>query len=148
MAVDLDAAVRFSAGRIVNGGRVQDKIYFGPGITWGAVSQTEMHRLATDVRHELAYRVHYMALARANAIGHAEFGAGELRELLRNKAGEPTRDTTVSAAVRKARDLGLIQRESTVRCLVLSQHQFRRNDRASRSCRTHGIRPRRGTSMP
>lgn len=125
-----------------------DKIHFGHNITWGAVSQTEMHRLATDVRHGLAYRVHYMALARANAIGHAEFGAGELRELLLNRAGEPTRDTTVSAALRKARKLGLIQPESTVRCLVLSHHQFRRNDRASRSCRTHGIRRRQGATLP
>lgn len=122
-----------------------DKINFGPNVTWGAISQTEMHRLATDARLELAYRVHYMALARANVIGHAEFGASELRELLVNKAGKPTSDTTMSGAVRKARRLGLIQPESTVRCLVLPRHQFRRNDRASRSCRTHGIRPLKGS---
>lgn len=121
---------------------MQDKIHFGPGITWGAVSQTELHRLATDVRHELKYRVHYIALARANAIGHAEFSSGELQQLLRNKGGEPTRDTTVSGAIRAARDLGLLHPDSKARCLVLPRYQFQRNDRASKSCRTHGIRPR------
>lgn len=122
---------------------MQSKIWFGPNTTWGALNQTEMHRLATDVRHELAYRVHYMAIARANAIGHAEFGVDELRHLLRTKAGEASRDTTVSGAIRKAKNLGLIQPESTARCLVLAHYQFQRSDRASRSCRTHSIRPLR-----
>jgi hypothetical protein len=117
-----------------------DRIGFGAGVHWGAVSQTEYQRLAKDHRHPLAYRVHFAALGWANRIGHAEFVAGDLASLLAVREGVPLGASSVSRAIAKARSLDLVGRDSGVRCLTLPPHHFQKAARGTNSCRTHGIR--------
>ena len=114
-------------------------INFGPGRTWGAVSQVEFRRFARDPRHTHVYRVYFAALGWANLIGHAEFGQDELRQVLADGDGRVPSPQRVSQAVKAARDLGLVGGDSKARCLVLPHVQFQRGGMGSRSCRVHGV---------
>jgi hypothetical protein len=97
----------------------------------------------TEIGHTLPFRVLWAALWRANGIGHAEFEPDELRKLLVTKDGEPSGESVTATAVRRARELRLVEEGSTVRCLIVSQHLYRRRGRTSMRCGTHHIGPLR-----
>ncbi len=66
----------------------------------------------------------FLAVARVNQLGHAEFGPGQLREELGTVdvvtgAITPVSASTVSRALRQARDEGYLHRDSSARCLVV-----------------------------
>ena len=111
---------------------------------WYASSRDRAFRIAGDDRIPRVYRLLFLAEARANAIGHAEFSPGELaRELgRRDQTGErrtPAR-AIVQQVIAEARRLGLIDSLSSSRCIVLPAHDYA-NGLASAGaiCREHGI---------
>ena len=114
-------------------------ISFGAGRPWGAVSVLEYRRKAKDPRHPLVYRLHFAAIGRANCIGHAEFGPGELSRILSGEDGQPANASSVSRAIRSGLDLDLVAPGSRARCLVLGHHAFRKERFGGRDCKTHGI---------
>ncbi|GAA2509532.1 hypothetical protein GCM10023100_62140 [Actinocorallia cavernae] len=114
------------------------RIDFGPGVEWGGLSQAECELMARDYRHQLAYRVYFAALWRANQSGHAEFRMGELARVLAGREGGLPSAQSVTNAVGRARSLDLVGRNSTVRCLTLPHHRFQKGGRGGRGCHVHG----------
>jgi hypothetical protein len=78
-------------------------------------------------------RLHFWAAAEANGIGHAEFRAGNLAELVGVKSGNLKRE------IRKAVDAEMLHPDSSTKCLVLPEgwHWFGVGDKR---CFHHGIR--------
>lgn len=115
-------------------------ISFGQGVPWGAISQTEHRRMAKDATHPLHYRVYFAALGWANRLGHAQFGEGALGRILSDKSGNPLSASSVSNAIDRAKQKGLVTAESGTRCLALGSWQFQKAGIGSGSCVTHGLR--------
>ncbi|MFC8275197.1 hypothetical protein ACFUJR_22165 [Streptomyces sp. NPDC057271] len=105
---------------------------------WAAISRPEYRRMARDTRFDLAFRVHFAALGKANQLGHAELASGELAAILTRKDGQPQPKQGVSRAIKSAKDLGLVSPSSDARCLVLPGHLYD-TARGSLSCKVHGI---------
>ncbi|GIG92377.1 hypothetical protein [Plantactinospora endophytica] len=109
------------------------------GDPWGGMNQAAQRRKAKDPRHALVYRVEAAAIGWANNIGHSRFDGLTLRQILTDGRGnEPSRQI-IDKAVRKAKELGLIEPESNSRCLVVSRRTFQRGGRGSYICQVHGI---------
>ncbi|MCX9191753.1 hypothetical protein C3Y87_10060 [Carbonactinospora thermoautotrophica] len=111
---------------------------------WGAISQLEAERQAKNPHITSAgVRVFFAAVARANRIGHAEFGPGELADWLgsfdRSGVWTPAHKSTVSKAIAQAKSLELVAKDSSARCLVLSSHVFQKAGRGSFGCKHHGL---------
>lgn len=100
------------------GGR-EPRINFGKNVGYLSMSQKAAELEAKDHRLPLYMRVRAAAVARADRVGHARFHPGELRDWL----GVPTA-AAASKAIRKAKALGLVKAESSVRCLVLDHHAW------------------------
>lgn len=83
-----------------------------------------------------AIRVHFAALGWANQIGHAEFGPGELAQLLGIGHGRPA-DKATAKAIAAAKEVGLVSPESGQRCLVLPSTLFQKG-KGSVVCKYHG----------
>jgi hypothetical protein len=71
-------------------------------------------------------RLSLLAFARHRANGHANFGSGEIGQLLAHTASngerQPLSKSAVSNAIKRAKDKGWIDRESCARCLVVPPH--------------------------
>ena len=112
---------------------------------WYASSRDRAFRLAGDDRIPRVYRLLFLAEARANTIGHAEFAPGELaRELGRRDrlTGErrPALKQKVQQAIAEAKRLGLVHSLSSSRCIVLPSHDYANGlASAGATCRAHGI---------
>ncbi|MFI1013932.1 hypothetical protein [Streptomyces sp. NPDC020965] len=106
---------------------------------WAAISRPEFRRMATVPDWPLPLRAFFAALGRANQIGHAELGPGELANILRRKDGSEQTKQGVSRAVREAKVRRLLHASSTARCLVLPSHMYDIGQ-GSLFCREHGIR--------
>ncbi|WP_199853752.1 hypothetical protein [Plantactinospora sp. BB1] len=93
---------------------------------FGAIHQPEYRRMAKDERiSPRAFRVHFAALGWANQIGHAEFGPGELAQVLGIGCGRQA-DKAADKAVTAAKTMGLVLPESGLRCLVLPYTLFQK----------------------
>lgn len=108
------------------------------GHPWGAVNQAVDRLRAKDPRHPLVYRIGFAAIGWANNIGHSKLDGLTLAQILADKGNEPSRQN-INKAIRKAKELGLIDPESNARCLVVSPRVFQRGGRGSYSCDEHGI---------
>ncbi|MEU4382794.1 hypothetical protein [Micromonospora echinofusca] len=109
------------------------------GDPWGGVNQAAERRRAKDPRHPLVYRISFAAIGWANNVGHSRFDGLTLGKILADERGnEPSRQN-MNKAIRKAKQLGLIEPESNVRCLVVSRRTFQRGGRGSYICQEHGI---------
>lgn len=110
---------------------------------WGAINQDAAKRLAEGTDLALPIRAFFAAVARANRIGHAEFGKDELRIVLAvRRRGqdiiEPPSRQQVWQAIRRAKELDLIDDESCQRCLVLPLHLWDKGVGGS-NCSAHGL---------
>jgi hypothetical protein len=104
---------------------------------FGAIHQPEYRRMAKDERiNPRAFRVHFAALGWANQIGHAEFGPGELAQVLGIGCGR-TADRAANKAVAAAKGMGLVLPESGLRCLALPYTLFQKG-KGSLVCKHHG----------
>jgi hypothetical protein len=108
--------------------RPDSRITFANDGPWGAYSQREMARWATEATSgPLWIRVLFAALGRHNSTGHAPFGVGELARILgRTEA----RLDSVSGALREAKIRGFILPASNARCIVLPHYAFQKASRA------------------
>ncbi|MFD6640303.1 hypothetical protein ACFWDN_31305 [Micromonospora chalcea] len=105
---------------------------------FGAIHQPEYRRMARDENiNPRAFRVHFAALGYANQIGHAEFGPGELAQILGIGCGRPA-DKATDKAVAAAKQMGLILPASGIRCLVLP-HSLFQTGKGTTYCRFHGV---------
>ncbi|MEU8047785.1 hypothetical protein AB0B71_27040 [Micromonospora echinofusca] len=109
------------------------------GDNWGGLSQAAQRRKAKDPRHSLMYRVEAAAIGWANNIGHSKFDGLPLGRILVDERGKEPSRQVLDKAIRKAKELGLIEPESNSRCLVVSRRIFQRGGRGSYTCQEHGI---------
>ncbi|WP_067496986.1 hypothetical protein [Actinoplanes sp. TFC3] len=115
--------------------RPESRITFANNGPWGAYSQREMARWATDEKNgPLWIRVLFAALGRHNSTGHAPFGVGELARIL---GRTEERLDSVSGALRTAKKRGFIHPASNARCIVLPHHTFQKASRDRPPCRVH-----------
>lgn len=102
-----------------------------------------LEALAADQSVPAYLRAHYLAMARAEPNGHAEFPRGVLAKLL-GKNGKRHHD--VESAIQKAVAFRLLDADSMPTCLVLPDGLAAPHDRTGRAkrlpCRTHGGAPR------
>lgn len=112
---------------------------------WGAIDQHAAQRMARDPELKpLHYRVMFAALGWANLIGHAEFAPGGLAMVLQSndpRTGEmsmPTRQQ-IGNVIRKAKSMGLLDEDSTFRCLVAPDWWEKAGGTGGRTCAHHGI---------
>ncbi|MEU2611815.1 hypothetical protein ABZ570_09565 [Micromonospora sp. NPDC007271] len=105
---------------------------------FGAIHQPEYRRMAGDPNiNPRAFRVHFAALGWANQIGHAEFGPGELAQILGIGYGRAA-DLAANKAVTAAKGMNLILPQSGLRCLVLP-HTLFQTGKGSVVCKFHGV---------
>lgn len=112
---------------------------FGPGLYWNKLSKKDCERLARESDAPLWLRLYFAAQWRLNQTGHAEFQSGELAGVLAKKGGKPLGERSVSNAITRAKEKGLINDESNARCLVLPHHHAR-TEKGSVSCSQHNAR--------
>lgn len=106
---------------------------------FAAIHQPDYRRMAKDENISPRHiRVHFAALGYGNQIGHAEFGQGELAQILGVGYGRDA-DKAAHKAVAAAKALGLVLPESGLRCLVLPHTQFQKG-KGTVSCAYHGAR--------
>ncbi|MFJ5542423.1 hypothetical protein [Micromonospora chalcea] len=104
---------------------------------FAAIHQPDYRRMARDERvGTRAVRVHFAALGYGNQIGHAEFGPGELAQVLGIGHGRAA-DKAASKAVDAAKAMGLVGPDSGLRCLTLPTTQFQKG-KGSVVCKYHG----------
>jgi hypothetical protein len=105
---------------------------------FGAIHQPDYKRMAKDENiNPRAFRVHFAALGYANRISHAEFGPGELAQILGIGNGRQA-DKAADKAVAAAKQMGLILPQSGIRCLVLP-HTLFQTGKGTTCCKFHGI---------
>ncbi|MET8327675.1 hypothetical protein [Streptomyces sp. NPDC005181] len=114
-------------------------ISFGHNLPWGGVNPQEYKRKAQDLRHGLAYRLHFAALGWADRHGHAAFGPGKLAALL-GKDGKPLSVQSTNNAIARAKQLELVSPSSGAACLVLPTYLFQKGKGAPVPCRLHSDR--------
>ncbi|MDN4163357.1 hypothetical protein [Nocardioides abyssi] len=110
---------------------------------WGAINQKEGKRLASKTELALSIRIFFAALARANRIGHAEFRKDELTGFLVTRRRDDAAVATPSRqqvwqAIRRAKELELLDDESRLRCLVLPIHLWDKGVGGT-TCVEHGL---------
>lgn len=94
---------------------------------------------AADPRLDLWTRVAALAFGRHRRNGHANFGAGEMGNLL-GPPGRPLKPASVSRAIREAKEYGWIAGESNARCLVVPPHAVEGGlGHPNDPCRVHGL---------
>lgn len=93
--------------------------------------------MAKDDRLPRAIRVHFAALGYGNRIGHAEFGPGELAQVLDIGHGRAA-DKAADKAVAAAKALGLVGPDSGLRCLTLPHTLFQKG-KGTIECKYHGV---------
>jgi hypothetical protein len=115
---------------------------------WGAVDQHTARRFARDPEIKPLYlRVMFAGLGWSNLIGHAEFAMGGLAMVLQSAdptTGEisiPSR-SQVNAAIKRAKEMGLVHDSSDFRCLVTEAWWEKAGGKGGRTCAHHGIRSR------
>ncbi|MGN9917662.1 hypothetical protein [Micromonospora palomenae] len=91
-----------------------------------------------------AFRVHFAALGWANQIGHAEFGPGDLAQMLGIGYGRAA-DKAADKAVAAAKSMGLVGPDSGLRCLTLPGTMFQKG-KGSVDCKYHGARIGQGAA--
>ncbi|GGM55515.1 hypothetical protein ACFFX1_08190 [Dactylosporangium sucinum] len=108
------------------------------GITlhdWIAADRLFLSYLATDVTNVPVHlRIMFAGMHRMNAIGHAEFGDGELAEVV----GTSSTAGSFRKAIRTLKEMKILMEESSARCLVFAPRLVDRG-KGSRSCRTHRL---------
>lgn len=111
------------------------------GARWGALNQPHAQHLATQpTTGPLYLRLHFAALGWANVVGHAEFPSGHLAQLVRRADGTAPSAQQLGNAIARAVSRGLLDEQSSSRCLVPSPHLWdRAGGTGTRSCRWHGI---------
>ncbi len=91
---------------------------------WVAISQPGLQTLSSRGAVPLHLRLWFLAAARVNEVGHAEFSPGQLCQELStvdHSTGElrvPSA-STVSHALKRAKEEGYLHRDSSARCLVV-----------------------------
>ncbi|GAA4672379.1 hypothetical protein GCM10023226_06510 [Nocardioides nanhaiensis] len=111
---------------------------------WGAINQREALRIARSPLQPMPYRVMFAAMSRANRVGHAEFAKGELADLLKVTRGDSPSMLTVPSrqqvwgAIRRAKNLELVEETSRLRCLILSPSLWTRGTGSGR-CAEHRV---------
>lgn len=101
-----------------------------------------LETLAMDQSIDAHYRVHLLALARAEPNRHAEFKPGALARLM-GKNGKPHND--IGRVIQRAIARNLLDPSSMPECLVLPDGLAAPYDRTGRAhrldCKTHGGTP-------
>lgn len=109
---------------------------------WKAVPDYEFERRSLSPLFKPTERVEYAALARINSIGHAEFAAGELAEImgrtLEDGARKLASDSTVYLAIEKAVARGTLAPGSRPKCLVVPRSVAQTTEGTTR-CLVHKI---------
>ena len=87
-------------------------------------------------------RLAALAFGKHKANGHANFGTGEIANLLGRRSPDgqlkPLSGSAVSNAIRRAKELGFIADQSHARCLVVPPHAVTNGlGKAYESCRIH-----------
>lgn len=124
--------------------RARRQISMGP--PWGALSQTEIGRLARKSTLPLHGQLFLLALAGANRLGHAEFGPSQLRRALSTvdaatgEAFGPSA-SSVARAIRRAKKEDLLRWDSSASCLVVSDRLFQCGT-GSATCISHQVNVR------
>ena len=115
---------------------------------WGAVDQHTARRFARDPEVKPLYlRVMFAGMGWSNLIGHAEFAMGGLAMVLQSAdptTGEmsmPSR-SQVNAAIKRAKEMGLVHESSDFRCLVTEAWWEKAGGKGGKTCAHHGIRSR------
>lgn len=115
---------------------------FGEGILYVRTPCATFAEWAQDSAYPMWVRVKYAAYANINRNGHAEFSRGELGQVLGTVGAAgvwaPASASSVSNAVKSAKEHGAILPESNARCLVLDEMRARQGW-GTYGCRTHGI---------
>ncbi len=115
---------------------------------WVGVDQHAARLRAGDSSVKpLAVRVMFAAIGWSNLIGHAEFAAQGLANILLSsnpRTGElsiPSR-RQVNAAIRRAEEMGLVAEGSSRFCLLAPDWWEKAGGTGGKTCTHHGIRPR------
>lgn len=115
---------------------------------WGAIDQHTARRFARDPEVKPLYlRVMFAGIGWSNLIGHAEFAQGGLAMVLQSAdptTGEisiPSR-SQVNAAIRRAKEMGLVHDSSDFRCLVTEAWWEKAGGKGGKTCAHHRIRSR------
>lgn len=115
---------------------------------WGAIDQHTARRFARDPEIKPLYlRVMFAGIGWSNLVGHAEFAMGGLAMVLQSAdptTGEisiPSR-SQVNAAIKRAKEMGLVHDSSDFRCLVTEAWWEKAGGKGGRTCAHHGIRSR------
>lgn len=115
------------------------------GLNVGYVRNTLASRIefAQDPDIPMSLRVVYAAEGEVNRDGHAQFSPGGLAFMLghKDKASGlwvPALPSTVTKAIRKAKDKGWIDPDSRTRCIVLSATRTSQG-RGGHGCRVHRL---------
>lgn len=113
---------------------------------WTAVTDNVALLLASNHANPLSTRIFFMAMARVNLNGHAEFGPGKLIEslpIVEKKTGEirsPSRQA-INAAIKQLKKDGLIAEDSCQRCIHFMYNTVDRGQKAGVDCVFHNERP-------
>lgn len=76
-------------------------------------------RLASNPSYPAHLRLWWLAMARMQPNQHASFKPGEIGRLLATASGSPMDRSNVKRALRKAEAEGLLERNSTSRCVIV-----------------------------
>lgn len=128
-------AVRRPTGRSAPVANRRPKIEFGPNVAWAAVSMNEMQRLRNLTPMALAIFV--LAYSRIDAHGHACFGQTLAPELARLRDSAPS-SPSVSSAIARLKDAGLVAPESNRRCIVIYAEVAQRGAQGKKPCQQCG----------
>jgi hypothetical protein len=121
---------------------------------WDRQYQSVWLERSADTSLDNWLRLFALALGRHRANGHANFAPGEIAQCLGkvgpNNEFRPLSNSSVSNAIRLAKDRGWITTESNARCIVMpphavaggdgNPHEVCRTCRVRNKARRHGLR--------
>lgn len=116
---------------------------------WGSVDQVHARQMARDPDVKpLWLRVMFASMGWSNLIGHAEFARSGLAVVLQSNDPQTgvlsiPSDSQVDTAIRTAKTKGLVDPDSTRRCLVAPEWWDKAGGKGTRTCAEHAIYPRR-----
>lgn len=108
--------------------------------TWSKVYREGSEERAVNEDLPLAWRIFFLAMSRANRIGHAEFASGELTKELSNREGKPSTPAALHKAIKTLISYGVLDPDSGLRCLVLPVDLVRSDEKGiGAECEYHHI---------
>lgn len=124
-----------------NGVSAQDRYAnpFGKNVSYLRITLASLMERAQNPAYSRATRVEFAALARCNKAGHAQFGRGELAQILgdeRSGSYRPAASSEVTRAIKEGKVRGAILPESCARCVVVSPDMASQG-RGGNGCMVH-----------